>query len=301
MPVELERPQIALDAAGEPKDPVFSQIRNMIYQVSGIYQADGRLYLLADACGRRMKKIEVKTPRAYFDLLTMKASREAELRELLNEVTIGETCLFRSSPQVEALTKVILPELVKDKTRQIIKRLRIWSAGCSTGAEPHTLAILALEAMSGLLQGWKVEILATDLNDRSIETAKLGIYGEYALRNTSALIKRKYFQATDDPKKLQVRDEVKKLIAFSRLNLHDDAKMTFMRGIDLLCCCNVLIYFDAASKSRVITHFFNDLTPGGYFLLGTSESLFQINNQFRLVHFPGTIAYWKAPAGAPIP
>jgi chemotaxis protein methyltransferase CheR len=119
----------------------------------------------------------------------MKASRELELRELLNEVTIGKTCLFRSMPQVEALNKIVLPELVKDKTRQVIKRLRIWSAGCSTGEEPHTLAILALEAMSTILAGWKVEILATDLNDRSIETAKAGIYGDYALRNTSELFK----------------------------------------------------------------------------------------------------------------
>jgi chemotaxis protein methyltransferase CheR len=143
-----------------------------------------------------------------------------------------------------------------------------------------------------------VEILATDLNDRSIETAKAGIYGEYALRNTSELFKRKYFQTTADPKKLQVRAEVKKLITFTRLNLSDDTKMMFMQGIDLLFCCNVLIYFDAASKSRVITHFYTNLTAGGYAFLGTSESLFQINNQFRLVHFPGTIAYWKAPTGA---
>jgi chemotaxis protein methyltransferase CheR len=248
-----------------------------------------------------MKKIGIVTPHAYFDVLTIKSSREAELRELLNEVTIGETCLFRSMPQVDALRKVILPELLKDKTRQVVKRVRFWSAGCSTGEEPYTLAILALEEMSGVLNGWKVEILATDLNDRSIETAKAGIYGEYALRFTPELFQRKYFQPTADPKKLQVRDEVKKLITFTRLNLHDDTKVVFMRGIDLVCCCNVLIYFDAASKSRVIAHFFNNLTPGGYAFLGTSESLFQINNQFHLVHFPGTIGYWKVPPGAPTP
>jgi chemotaxis protein methyltransferase CheR len=211
---------------------------------------------------------------------------------LLNEITIGETCLFRSQPQLDALRKVILPEIVGEKTKKITKRLRIWSAGCSTGEEPYTLAMNMLEESERLLKGWTVEILATDLNDRSVETAKAGIYGDYALRSTTEYFKRKYF-TTIDEKKLQVRPEVKKLITFSRLNLQDDSKMLFMKGMDLIFCCNVLIYFDGASKSKVINHYFTNLNFGGYFFLGTSESLMNVNAQFHLVHFPGTIAYWK--------
>jgi chemotaxis protein methyltransferase CheR len=278
--------------AGQPVDPVFRQIRDLVYKVCGIFQLEEKLYLMADACGRRMKQLSIRTPREYWDLLTAHSSREAELRQLLNEVTIGETCLFRSPPQLDALRKVILPELVADRGRQITKRLRIWSAGCSTGEEPYTLAMNMLEESEHLLKGWTVEILATDLNDRSVETAKAGVYGDYALRATTDFFKRKYFSPFDD-KKLQARPEVKKLITFSRLNLQDDSRMLFMKGMDLIFCCNVLIYFDGPSKAKVIDHFFSNLNFGGYFFLGTSESLFKLNDKFHLVHFPGTIAYWK--------
>jgi chemotaxis protein methyltransferase CheR len=273
-------------------DPVFRQIRDLVYKVSGIYQAEDKLYLLADGCGRRCKAIGVQNPREYWDHLTAHPSRDGELRQLLNEITIGETCLFRGQSQLDALRKIILPELTSDKMRQITKRLRIWSAGCSTGEEPYTLAMTLMEEKDGLLKGWQFEIVATDLNDRSVETAKAGIYGDYALRNTTDYFKRKYFLPASD-NKLQVRPDLKKFVTFNRLNLQDDSKMLFMKGMDAIFCCNVLIYFDGASKARVIAHFFNGLTFGGYFFLGTSESILKLNEQFHLVHFPGTIAYWK--------
>jgi chemotaxis protein methyltransferase CheR len=276
----------------ETIDPVYRQIRDLVYKVSGIYKAEEKLYLLADGCARRMKQLTVLTPREYWDHLTAHPSRDGELRQLLNEITIGETCLFRSQPQIDALRKVILPEIVAEKTKLITKRLRIWSAGCSTGEESYTLAMSMLEEGERLLKGWTVEIVATDLNDRSVETAKSGIYGDYALRSTTDYFKRKYL-STFDEKKLQVRPEVKKLITFSRLNLQDDSKMLFMKGFDLVFCCNVLIYFDGSSKAKVINHFFSNLNFGGYFFLGTSESLMNLNDKFHLVHFPGTIAYWK--------
>ena len=281
-------PSKSLEAA----DPVYRQIRDLVYKVSGIYKSEEKLYLLADGCGRRMKQLGARTPRDYWDQLTAQPSRDGELRQLLNEITIGETCLFRSQPQLDALRKVILPEIVAEKTKQITKRLRIWSAGCSTGEESYTLAMNMLEESERLLKGWTVEILATDLNDRSVEAAKAGIYGDYAVRNTSDYYKRKYFLPVEE-KRLQVRPEVKKLVTFSRLNLQDDSKMLFMKGMDLVFCCNVLIYFDGTSKSKVINHFFTNLNFGGYFFLGTSESLMKLNDQFHLVHFPGTIAYWK--------
>jgi len=283
---------LAFAKKSEPVDPVYRQIRDLVYKVSGIYKAEEKLYLLADGCERRMKQLSARTPRDYWDHLTANPNRDGELRNLLNEITIGETCLFRSQPQLDALRKVILPEIVKEKTKQITKRLRIWSAGCSTGEESYTLAMNLLEESEKLLKGWTVEILATDLNDRSVEAAKAGIYGDYALRCTPELFKRKYFSSVDE-KKLQVRPEVKKLVTFTRLNLQDNSKMLFMKGMDVIFCCNVLIYFDGESKSKVINHFFTNLVFGGYFFLGTSESLMKLNNEFHLVHFPGTIAYWK--------
>ena len=285
-------PTLAPLKSAEPVDPIYRQIRDLVYKVSGIYKAEDKLYLLADGCGRRMKQLGNRTPRDYWNQLTARPSHDGELRLLLNEITIGETCLFRSQPQLDALRKVILPEFVGEKTRQITRRLRIWSAGCSTGEESYTLAINMMEERERLLKGWTVEIVATDLNDRSVETAKAGIYGDYALRSTADYYKSKYFSVIDE-KKLQVRPEVKKLITFSRLNLQDDSKMVLMKGMDLIFCCNVLIYFDGASKSKVIDHFFSNLAFGGYLFLGTSESLMKLNDKFHLVHFPGSIAYWK--------
>jgi chemotaxis protein methyltransferase CheR len=273
-------------------DPVLRQIRDLVYKVSGIYKAEDKLYLLADGCGRRMKQLSVRTPREYWNHLTVQPKRDGELRQLLNEITIGETCLFRSPPQLDALRKVILPEIVADASKQITRRLRIWSAGCSSGEESYTLAMSLLEESRRLLKDWTVEILATDLNDRSLEAARAGVYGDYALRSTTDYFKRKYFSAVEQ-NKLQVRPEVKKLITFSRLNLQDDSRMLFMKGVDLIFCCNVLIYFDSASKAKVINHFFSNLNVGGYLFLGTSESLMKLNDQFHLVHFPGTIGYWK--------
>ena len=290
--LQPSRPQPSPKKNGDVVDPLYQQIRDLVYKISGIYKADDKLYLLADGCGRRMKLVGVRTPREYWDRLTASSNRDAELRELLNEITIGETCLFRSQPQIDALRKVILPEITAEKAKQITKRLRIWSAGCSTGEESYTLAMSMLEENERLLKGWTIEIVATDLNDRSIETAKAGIYGDYALRNTTDFYKRKYFTVVDE-KKLQVNPQVKKLVTFSRMNLQDDSRMLFMKGMDVIFCCNVLIYFDGVSKSKVIDHFFNNLNFGGYFFLGTSESLMKLNEQFHLIHFPGTIAYWK--------
>src|SRR3982074_3030455 len=216
----------------EAVDPVYRQIRDLVYKVSGIYKAEEKLYLLAGGCARRMKQLGARSTREYWDYLTAQPSRDGELRQLLNEITTGETCLFRSQPQLDALRKVILPEIVAEKTKQITKRLRIWSAGCSTGEESYTLAMNMLEESERLLKGWTVEILATDLNDRSVETAKAGIYGDYALRNTTDYYKRKYFSTLDE-KRLEVRPEVKKLVTFSRLNLQDDSRMLFMKGMDL--------------------------------------------------------------------
>jgi chemotaxis protein methyltransferase CheR len=275
-----------------PVDPVYRQVRDLVYNVSGIYQLETKLHLLAEACLRRMKELGVSTPRDYWNRLTTESGGESELRSLLNEITIGETCLFRSQPQLDALRKVILPEFLGQEAKQKTKGLRLWSAGCSTGEEAYTLAMSVLEEGEGLLKGWRVEIVATDLNDRSIETAQAGIYGGYALRNTSDYFKRKYFVPADG-KKLQVCPEVKRLVTFSRLNLKDDSEISQTKDVDVIFCCNVLIYFDGPSKSRVVEHFFNNLNFGGYFFLGMSESLFRLNDEFHLVHFPGTVGYWK--------
>jgi len=288
--------QVGNVTIGEPPvrdttDPDYLKIRDVVYRVSGIYHPETKLYLLAERCSRRMQALSVRTPAEYLEHLTQRPNREAELRMLLNEITIGETCMFRSMPQLDALRRIILPQTIESKTKLGYRRLRLWSAGCSTGEEPYTLAMVLLEQAQTVLKGWTFEIAATDLNERSLETAAAGVYGDYGLRNTPDNYKRRFM--TPDGKNFRMNDEAKSIITFSRVNLQDDSKMLFMKGMDIIFCCNVLIYFDGASKSRVIHHFFSNLLPGGYLLLGASESLFQVNDEFRLVHFPQGTAYWK--------
>ena len=279
----------------ELKDPAYLKIRDLIYQVSGIYQPEEKLYLLASRCARRMGALNAKTPAEYLELLTLRGNREVELRLLLNEITIGETYMFRSPAQLEALRSVILPQIVQAKGAIGFKKLRLWSAGCSTGEEPYTLAMFLLEESAKFLAGWTFDILATDLNDNSVAAAKAGVYGEYSLRNTSEALRKKYFKPFDE-KRLQATDQLKSIIRFERVNLSEDSKMTFLKGYDVIFCCNVLIYFDLNSKRKVTQHFYSNLVPGGYLFLGHAESLYQVDERFRLLHFPGALGYLK-PSG----
>jgi chemotaxis protein methyltransferase CheR len=274
-----------------PPDPDLIRIRDLIYQVAGIFHPDTKLRLLFDRCGRRMKELKTSSLREYFEHLTVRPTRQVELVSLLNEITIGETCFFRSQPQLDALQQVVLPKIIEAKAKLPIRRLRIWSAGCSTGEEPYTLSMVLLEEAQRRLKEWSIEILATDLNERSLAHAKNAIYGNYSTRHQTQYHRQKYFTPVGD--QLQLQPLVRNSVTFSRLNLSDDARMTFMKSLDVVFCCNVLIYFDLASKRRVIQHFYNNLLPHGYLFLGHSESLYGVNDDFRLIHLPGATAYVK--------
>jgi chemotaxis protein methyltransferase CheR len=294
MPIEVMKAPIGENKEKQDaQDPMYLRIRDLVYQSCGIYHSEEKLYLLVAACKRRMEAIGgIFSGREYLDLLLNPTKKDTETRELLNQITIGETCLFRSQAQLNALHNVILPEIAGERSKVGLKKLKVWSAGCSTGEEPYTLTMFLLEEQAHLLKDWTFEIQATDLNDNSIAKAKAGVYGDYALRNTPELYKRKYFDPADG-NHLKVKDDVKKHITFTRLNLNDDSRMLFMKGMDIIFCCNVLIYFDETSKKRVVQHFFSNLMPNGCFFLGQAESLFQVSNQFCLVHLPGTTVYRK--------
>jgi chemotaxis protein methyltransferase CheR len=281
-------PLYSLSAVDGPPDPELVRIRDLIYQEAGIFHPDTKLRLLFDRCARRMKALKASNLREYFEHLTLKPTRQAELIALLNEITIGETCFFRCQPQLDAVRQIILPKVVAAKARLPIRRLRIWSAGCSTGEEPYTLSMMMQEE-SQQLHDWTIEIFATDLNERSLAHARNATYSAYSTRRVTPLYQQKYFSPVGE--ELQVHTVARKCVTFTRLNLSDDAQMAFMRGMDVIFCCNVLIYFDLASKRRVIEHFYKNLLPHGYLFLGQTESLYHVNDQFRLIHFPGATAY----------
>jgi chemotaxis protein methyltransferase CheR len=284
--------QIIPTAPRRPPSPQLVQIRDLVYQVAGIFQPDNKLRHLEDRCQKRMQTLGVATLREYYECLTVRPIRQAELVSLLNEITIGETFFFRNQPQLDALRNIVLTRIVEARKKMSLRHLRIWSAGCSTGEEPYTLSIMLMEELAGRLQGWTFEIVATDLNEHSVAHAKAGVYGNYSTRNLTPEITKKYFSPAGD--NLQVSSQVKTHVSITRVNFLDDSRMVFLKGFDVILCCNVLIYFDVQSKRRVIQHFYNNLLPHGYLFLGHSESLYGISDDFRLVHLPSATAYVKS-------
>jgi chemotaxis protein methyltransferase CheR len=289
--------QAATAIEGAP-DPELVRIRDLVYQVAGIFHPDNKLRFLLDRCGRRMKELRANTLREYLECLTVKPIRQKELIALLNEITIGETCFFRNQPQLDALRQIVVPKILETKAKFPGRHLRFWSAGCSTGEEPYTLSMLLLEESDTRLKNWIVEIVATDLNERSLAHAKIAAYGSYSTRNLPSPYRQKYFAPLGD--QLQVLPAARSPINFSRANLSEHDSTPFTNGLDVIFCCNVLIYFDLASKRRVIQSFYRDLLPHGYLFLGHSESLYGVSDDFRLVHFPGATAYVRGdhPQGA---
>jgi chemotaxis protein methyltransferase CheR len=285
-------PAPAPEKASGPPATQLVQIRDLVYQVAGIFQPDNKLRMLEDRCTKRMVVLGVTSLREYYECLTVKPIRQAELVSLLNEITIGETSFFRNQPQLDALRNIVLGRIVEARSKLSLRHLRLWSAACSTGEEPYTLSMVLLEETAARLKGWTFEIIATDLNERSLAHAKHGLYGKYSTRNLTAYLKQKYFTVRGED--LQVNPAVKERVTFSRVNFRDDARMAFIKGLDLILCCNALIYFDVMSKQRVIQHFYNNLLPHGYLFLGHSESLYGVNDDFRLVHLPSATAYVRS-------
>jgi chemotaxis protein methyltransferase CheR len=286
-----------LPPRGAPSsNPTLIKIRDVIYQVAGIFHPDNKYRLLEERCSKRMQALGVKSLRDYYDCLTVKPTRQAELVALLNEITIGETCFFRNIPQLDAIRNTVLPKLMAARAKSLPPHLRIWSAGCSTGEEPYTLSMVLLEEQKKQLKQWTFEIIATDLNECSLARAAQARFDAYSTRNVPQHFKQ-YFSPISG--ELQVSSEVKANVTFKQVNLSDASRMACVKGVDIVLCCNVLIYFDSSSKRRVIGHFHDNLFSHGYLFLGHAESLYGVSEDFRLVHLPGCTAYVKSPAKAP--
>jgi len=282
-------------AIGGPPDPDLIRIRELVYRAAGIFHPDAKLSLLGERCAHRIEKLELNTLSQYAEHLIAAPDRQTEMVALLNEITIGETCFFRSQPQLDAFRQVVLGKIVNAKQKLPARHLRIWSAGCSTGEEPYTLSIILQEESNEVLKGWTFEILASDLNYRSLEHARAAIYGAYSTRYLTEYYKKKYFTQVGD--RLEVQPSVRSCVTFTRLNLSDPGSLAIMHDFDVIFCCNVLIYFDLASKRQVVQHFYRSLLPHGYLFLGRAESLFGVSNDFHLVHLPGATAYVRGDRG----
>ncbi|NBB75375.1 MAG: methyltransferase [Bacteroidetes bacterium] len=276
----------AAEASGLSQQ-AFNELRALIYDHTGIYFRDNKQYLLESQVGRRLKALNLTSYESYIELL-QNGRRHSELPALVNAITINETFFFRHPKQYEAIVNDVLPALITKHNRS---RVRIWSAACSTGDEPYTLALLINEMKRRRFSKVQFDIVGTDINTAVLDKARKGTYGSYAVRNTPDRFLNKYFRAEGN--RYTLRRDVTDRVRFKHLNLTDPSAVRGLRAFDLILCANVLIYFDRDTKQAVISNLYERLRPGGYLFVGTSETLHGVTRALQPVRFNNTIAYQK--------
>ncbi len=278
-------------AFGERRLPpeVFRLLRDLIYEYCGIFFSDDNAYIVHRRLAPRLDALSLIDFAEYYRYLRScdHAGRKQELEEIVDRVTTNETYFFRESYQLDAFRDEILPELYEKRPRG--KRLSVWSAGCASGEEAYTIAILIQE--TGLFDDWDVRVFGNDISRRCLSVARKAQYGRSSFRATDERVVRRYFREVDG--KQQVRDEVRALVSFGQINLMDAHMMRLVGDVDVIFCRNVLIYFDTASRKRVIETLHAKLVKGGYLLLGHSESLMNLSTAFDLVHLKNDMVYRK--------
>ena len=269
-----------------PED-IFRHLRDMLYDHCGVYFDDESRYFVEGRLQNSLRRLQIDNFKDYYFFIKYNDRGQDEFTHLIDLLTIHETYFFREDQQLKAFSDEILPELLG--TRASGKSLRIWSAGCSTGEEAYTIAMLILE--NDVFRDWNIEIFASDISQRVLQSARRGIYPNSSLRVINSYYLSKYFHKEEQG--FRIDDRVKKKVTFLHLNLLDSDKMGLIHGLDAIFCRNVIIYFDHQAKKKSITTFFQKLNRGGFLMLGHSESLINLSTAFSLRHFRHDMVYQK--------
>lgn len=270
-----------------PED-VFRLLRDLISDHCGIYFDEQSRYMLERRLNRRLKKHGFDNFRDYYRFLLFGKEKEEELSEVIDVLTVNETYFFREAKQFKAFSDEICGEL--RKLNQETRRLRIWSAGCASGEEPYTVAMIMLE-LQNEFNGWDVEIIGSDINQRVLQSAKNGYFRKNSFRSIDDYYRRRYFSKDGDG--YRIKDEVKRLVSFNSLNILDKKRAAVVGPMDVIFCRNVLIYFNTSAKKSAIENFYQRLADGGYLLLGHAESLMNLSTSFALKHLKNDMVYQK--------
>lgn len=262
-------------------------LRELLNEHSGIAFGPEARPILERRLRERVSALGLGSFGEYYQLLRFDERGKAELDTALDLVTINETYFFRELYQLRCYRDEILPML--RTTSQPQSLLNVWSAGCSTGEEVYSIAMLTQE--SGLFQGRSIRVYGSDISGRCVSLARRGVYGPSAFRATPPEMRRRYF--VERPDGAHVVDELRAMCQFGRLNLLDASRAAVVGRVDVIFCRNVLIYFDEVARRRVIDMFYERLLPGGFLLLGHSESLLNVSTAFELVHLREDLVYRK--------
>ena len=285
-------------------DAELKLLQTLVYQECGMYFDERRVHFLQDRLQRRLKATQLESFYHYYRLLTSREGK-TELAALLENLTVNETSFFRNKPQLDLFHKVVLEQMLHKKQERRDWSLRIWSAGCSTGQEPYTLAMIVADALAYyylrnplpfempspkplIPPPWKVEILASDISYSVLRVAQEGSYPENHMEQVEYTFRLRYFDKIGE--RYAIKKGVKELVHFDFHNL----KTEFLpQRNDIIFCRNVMIYFDEAEQKRLIDKFYRCLNPDGYLFVGHAESLFGLTDRFKMIHQNNGTAYQR--------
>jgi chemotaxis protein methyltransferase CheR len=276
-----------LEARPRLRADEFRLLRDLVNESAGLHFDDEAMFLFDRRLGERVATLELTTFDEYYKYLRFSPRGPVELEDAIELLTTKETYFFRQEYQLRSFSEEVLPRIAAANLSH--RRLAIWSAGCSTGEEVYTVA--ALVHISGLFEGWDVRIIGSDISKHSVAAARRGVYRGASFRTTSPQLKAACFTELSDG--WHVIEPIKKLCHFGQLNLLDSGRAAMVGRVDVVFCRNVLIYFDVRSRRRVIDGLYERLVPGGYLLLGHSESLLNVTTAFELVHLKEDLVYRK--------
>jgi len=271
-------------------DDEFRLFRDFIHEECGLFFGNGKKSFLCSRVAKRVANQSQKSFFRYYRYLKEKgAEQKAELMKLLDLLTINETGFFRNRPQFDLLEQVVLPQVLKSKATidPVHPRLRFWSAGCSTGEEPYSIAISLLEILPSRPE-WQVQIFASDLSLSVLDTAARGVYNTDRLNGIEPERLARYFSTCVEGYEIQER--VKRLVIY---DFHNLKHQNGLRNLDIIFCRNVLIYFAPQEQKKVLDKFIRALEPGGYLFLGHSESVLGLTDELEFVHNNKGTAYRK--------
>ena len=271
---------------GPMTDAEYRMFCDLLSSHCGLHFDAASRFLLEKRVGRRLRELGLGGFGAYhFEL--RRAGGDEEVATLVDLLTTNETYFFRERSQLKALVEEIVPEMLLHRSPGSTRPISIWSAGCSSGEEPYSIVALAME--TGLEPGRDLRVYASDISRPVLTRSRRGVYRASSFRETSDELRNRYFVEKDAL--FRVCDEVKKHVDFIHLNLLDESKIALLGTMDVILCRNVIIYFDGETKRRVIQTFYDRLRPGGYLLLGHSESLINVSSAFELSHLERDLVY----------
>jgi chemotaxis protein methyltransferase CheR len=267
----------------------FSKLSKLIYRKLGLQFDDKKLYFINKRVERRITDLELKDADEYLFQIGYCDANGVEMQALANLITTNETYMFREFEQLAGFADVCLPELIAAKQKTTDRRIRVWCAGCSSGEEAYTLAIIIREVFPDS-RNWDVKITATDIDENMIKLARSAVYGDRSVKNVPESYSKHLIPTAAG---FRIDADAASLVRVEKLNLNDQQQMKAMRGYDFVFCRNVLIYFDDESRRNVVNSFYDSLNPKGYIFLGHSESIGRITSAFHLKKTGGHLLYTK--------